>query len=282
MKSKLLQWLAIFLIFELGFLHFMTAQNDYLKTPYLGYLAMSFFLGALIAVFGIYHRQTWGWVVGALAAICSILVFGISRTIGLPGQAVEPWLAPFDLIEAATGGFFILLLFIQPWKGSVPSSDQAIPPIWFRYLLPSLAILSVTALSFSTYQWDVYARVVGYHQHVGSLRAVCNTPVTSFDELESLYGIKISQMNISMMGSIVDVRLMIVDPDKAQALLQNQGALLVNQEALILAPHQHAHSMLKKDKAHIMFFPTMNNTIHSGSMVSLVFGHVRVEPVIIR
>jgi hypothetical protein len=31
-----------------------------------------------------------------------------------------------------------------------------------------------------------------------------------------------------------------------------------------------------------MFFPTMRNTIHSGSEVSLVLGKVRVEPLVIK
>jgi hypothetical protein len=85
-----------------------------------------------------------------------------------------------------------------------------------------------------------------------------------------------------MMENVVDVRLLVVDPDKAQAFLENQGALLVNQEVLILAPHQHTHWKLKKNLPHIMFFPTQNNTIRSGSEVSLVFGRVRVEPIVIK
>ena len=38
-----------------------------------------------------------------------------------------------------------------------------------------------------------------------------------------------------MLDSVVDVRLLIVDPEKAQSLLQHQGALLVNQEVLKLS-----------------------------------------------
>lgn len=282
MKSRTLQWLGMLLIVQIGTLHFLTAQNDYLKIAYLGYLDMSFFLGALIAAFGIYHRQVWGWMVGLFVALASISIFVWGRTLGLPGRAIEPWLYPFGLVGAAVAGLFILLVLAQPWKRIAPGGVQGDVPVWFRTLLPALAVLFVISVSFTTYQWDVFARVVGYHQHVGSLRAVCNTPLTTFDELEKRYGLKLIQMNISMMESIVDVRLMIVDPGKAQSLLQDQSALLVNQEVLVLAPHQHTHWLLKKDTAHIMFFPTLNNTIHSGSEVSLVFGGVRVEPVTIR
>ena len=86
------------------------------------------------------------------------------------------------------------------------------------------------------------------------------------------------------MDSIVDVRLKVVDPDKAQVLLQNQAALLVDQEALGIGA-AYASTMADTKSAtrfYVMFFPTENNTIHTGSEVSLVFGPVRVEPVIVR
>jgi len=81
----------------------------------------------------------------------------------------------------------------------------------------------------------------------------------------------------------VDVRVKIVDPDKAHLILQNQAALLVNQEALILAPHMHSHNStrLKAGKIFGVFFPT-EEKIHVGSEVSLVFGPVRIEPVAVR
>lgn len=85
-----------------------------------------------------------------------------------------------------------------------------------------------------------------------------------------------------MMDSIVDVRLKVVDPAKAKALLMNQAALLVDEQALVLAPHMHHHGDTQRDKIHNMFFPTENKTIQTGSEVSLVFGPVRVEPLIVR
>ncbi len=121
----------------------------------------------------------------------------------------------------------------------------------------------------------------GYH--VGSLDQVIDTPVTSFSELEEQYGVQVSLVATSMMNSIVDVRLKIIDPEKAHMLLQNQAALLVNQQSLVLAPHMHSHNgnRLKAGKVFIIFFPTQQ-VIHAGSEVSLVFGRERVEPVIVR
>jgi hypothetical protein len=123
---------------------------------------------------------------------------------------------------------------------------------------------------------------VGYHQHVASLDAVCNTPVTTFEELEQKYGIQISLVAITAMDGIVDVRLKVVDPAKAHNLLVNQAAILVDQKTLILAPHRHAHWRLVANNPFIMFFPAQNNTVRRGSSVSLVFGRIRVAEVTVQ
>ncbi len=122
-----------------------------------------------------------------------------------------------------------------------------------------------------------------YGHHVGSLAKVCSTPPTTLDELENEYGIQVSLVAISLMNSIVDVRLKVVDPVKAHAILQNQAALLVGQQALILAPHMHSHDAgrLKAGKIFVIFFPT-EQKIQTGSEVSLIFGPVRVAPVVVK
>jgi hypothetical protein len=107
--------------------------------------------------------------------------------------------------------------------------------------------------------------------------------LTSFADLEEKYGVRIALVADSMMGSIVDVRLTVIDPDKAHALLDNQAALLFNQELLILAPHLHSHggNRLKVGKQFNIFFSSAK-VIHPGSNVSLVFGGIRVAPVTVQ
>jgi hypothetical protein len=221
-------------------------------------------------------------VLGLVLAAGSIVGFVLTRTVALPGLAVEPWVYPYGIVGAVAEGLFILLfLAVRPWK-PVPTEVEMVevPRSRLSWLLPATSLILVGVVLFATYEWDTFARQISYHIHVGSLNSVCRTPLTTFDELEEKYGIKIMQMNISMLDSVVDVRLMIVDPEKAQALLQNQAALLIDQEALILAPHQHTHGNFKQGLPHIMFFSTQNSTVHSGSEVSLVLGRVRVEPLI--
>jgi len=282
MKTKLIRWLAIYLILQAGVLNFMMAQDQYEKIQYLGYLAITNAAVTLVSAFLIYHRQRLGWWLGLLVALEAISLYAAARVIALPGQAIEPWLYPYGVVGAVVEGLFILLfIFVQPWRANLRDNEPA-SRIPLTYLLPVLGILLASVVSYGSYRWDRFAYQLGYHVHVGSYSAVCNTPFTTFEELEEKYGIQVSMAALSMMDGIVDVRLKITDPDKAEKLIVNQAALLVDTEYLILAPHHHNHFRLIKDKVHYMFFPTQNGKVYRGAEVSLVIGTVRVEPVIVQ
>lgn len=280
MKSKIFQWLGMILILETGIIHYYTAQSQYDKAGYMGYVYVAFFLVTLISAFGIYHRQVWGWGIGLVLSVNSIIIFFGSRTLGLPGMSVSEWLAPFDIIAASMELLFIVLYLMRPWKVQTLEVSPSVNPR-YRYIFPVAGLFFVISLSVFAYRWNgIVAQAYGHH--VGSVDQVCSTPLTSFAELEDRYGVQVSLVATSMMDSIIDVRLKIIDPEKAQALLKNQAALLVNQQFLVLAPHMHRHGMLRKNKIQVIFFSTQNKTIQTGAEVSLVFGGVRVEPVIVK
>jgi hypothetical protein len=281
MKSRFLHWLAIILILVTGLLHIMTSQAEYEETAYMGYLFAANFFGSLLAAYAIYHRQVWGWMLGLIIAAGSIVGYIYSRTLGMPGMNVEEWFSPYGVVSLAAEIAYVLIFLLRPWKmqmdGPVLSGSH-----WLRYGISTSGLLSIVLIGVVAYQWDVVVKT-NYGHHVGSLTKVCSTPMTLFADLEKNYGVQVSLVATSMMGSIVDVRLKIVDPDKAHVLLQNQAALLVGQQSLILAPHMHSHTgaRLKAGKIFNVFFPTQQ-IITSGSQVSLVFGPIRVEPVLVR
>ncbi len=278
MKYKIIKWLGLVFILEAGFLHYAASQSAYLKAPYLGFLLVGIFLATLIAAFGIYHKQAWGWGIGAMLSIGSLIGYAWNSTFGLPQLAVGPWLYPYAIVASIAETLFLGLVLFRPWKLSempVVSSSH------YGLFLPSIVIM-VAAMAFPTYKWDIYASEVGYHRHVASVEVVCSTPVTSQAELEERYGIQLSLVGMTMLDGVVDVRLKILDPEKADQLLRDQVALLVDQQYLVLAPHAHQHFMLKRNKIHTLFFPTVNKKIHSGSEVSLVFGPVRTESVVVK
>lgn len=276
MKPGLLRWLGIFLILETGLLHLMTAQVEYEEAAYMGYLFAANFFGALIAAFGIHHKQFWGWTLGFVIAVGSVAGYIWSRTLGMPGMEVEEWFTPYGVVALSIEGAFMILCIFRPWK--MIAGDPPLIPPGFTYSLVIAGIFWLAGISTVAHRWDA-AVIQAYGMHVVSLEQALETPEISFATLEDEYGVQVSLAAVSMMDSIVDVRLKIVNPDKAHALLMNQAALLVGEEELILAPHMHSHNggRLKAGKMYIMFFPT-GQIVSSGSRVSLVFGPVRVEP----
>lgn len=285
MKSKIMQWLAIVLSLETGLLHLLTSQGWFLQAPYVGYLFLANFLACLVAAYGIYRQQFWGWALGLVISLGSILGYVWSRTLGLPGTVVEAWFSPVGLVALAVESLFILLMLFRPWR-SLNQSPAAPLPALLRDLLPSAGLLVIVLISFSALQWtsalaDAVSPLDG-HIHPGSLGELCRTPLTSFAQFEEQYGVRVIQVAVSALNSIVDVRFKIVDAKKAHALFDYHAALLVDQQALILAPHMHHHDKLISGGSFVIFFPTQRNTVHTGSSVSLVLGSLRLEPLIVQ
>ena len=241
MKTKILNWFGIVLILEIGILHFITAQAEYEEAAYMGYLFVANFAATLLAAYGIYRRKLWGWILGLFIAVASIAGYAWSRTQGMPGMMVEEWFTPYGIVAMVTEGIFILLILLRPWKittDELPTSYAQKP---LRYIQPLAGVLILVLISTLSFRWDAtFIQSFGYH--VGSLDQVIDTPITSFSELQEQYGVQVSLVATSMMNSIVDVRLKIIDPSKAQMLLKNQAALLVNDQSLVLAPHMHSHT----------------------------------------
>jgi hypothetical protein len=276
MGRKLLHWLGIALILQTGLIHLVTAQRLYELSHYVGYLFVGNFLCSLMAAYGMYRQKTLAWALGAFIAAGSIVGFIWSRTLGLPGMAIEEWIAPYGFFALVLETLFLLLLPLRPWK--IPPASESLAQTKFAF--PTLALVIVILCSLFAWRWDsAVASQILPHKHVGSLDEVCSTPLTSFEEAEQIYGVKITLVATSMMDSVVDVRLKVVDAKKAESLLANQAALLVDQQVLVLAPHMHRHNAIKTGKVFFMFFPTQNKTIRTGSQVSLVFGSVRIAPV---
>ena len=280
MKSKIIYWLAIVLILEVGLLHLLTAQAEFEEAAYMGYLFMANFLGALAAAYGIFRNQLWGWLLGVFVAAGSVAGYIWSRTLGMPGMEVEEWLSPYGIVAMTVEGIFLVLFLFRPWRNYVDSRSFFTGK---AKVFSSLAgVVVIAMIGIFAHQWDT-ATTQAYGYHVGSLEQVRDTPATSYTELEDEYGVQVSLVAVSMMDSIVDVRIKIIDPDKAHTLLQNQAALMVGDQTLILAPHMHSHNTtrLKTGKIFSIFFPTQQ-IVSPGGEISLVFGQVRVEPTVVK
>src|SRR5919202_3854784 len=79
-----LRWAGLLLILACGLLHLLSAPDHLKEATYIGVLFLANCAGALIAAFGIYRDRLWGWILGALVAGGALVMFIVSRLVGLP------------------------------------------------------------------------------------------------------------------------------------------------------------------------------------------------------
>jgi hypothetical protein len=92
---------AIVLIVAVGLAHLRGALPHYRFAPYIGVGFVVNFVGALVAAVGIYRDALWGWLLGIVVAGGALVLYVVSRSVGLPGYevAVGRWFGPLAVIS---------------------------------------------------------------------------------------------------------------------------------------------------------------------------------------
>lgn len=111
---RALKLAAILLIVVVGLTHLIGAPPHYRFAPYIGVGFVVNFIGALVAAVGIYRDVLWGWLLGALVAGGALVMFVVSRSVGLPGfeHAVGRWFGPLAIISFIVEALFVALFFM--------------------------------------------------------------------------------------------------------------------------------------------------------------------------
>ncbi len=107
---RILSWVGITLILTTGLIHVLNAPDSWHEAAYKGGLFAANGLGAVVAAYGIYRGQRrWGWELGLLIAVGSMIGYVASRTVGLPHLPAEPeaWLEPFGVASVIVEGVFV-------------------------------------------------------------------------------------------------------------------------------------------------------------------------------
>lgn len=71
-------------------------------------------IGALVAAFGLYRDALWGWLLGVLVAGGALVLYVISRLVGLPGfeHAVGRWFGPLGIISLIVEALFLAVFLV--------------------------------------------------------------------------------------------------------------------------------------------------------------------------
>lgn len=119
--QRILKVAAVLLIIAVGLAHLRGAPPHYRVAPYIGVGFVVNFIGALVAAVGIYRDALWGWLLGALVAGGALVMYVISRLVGLPGYefAVGRWFGPLGIVSLIVEALFIavFLLWLSTRRG---------------------------------------------------------------------------------------------------------------------------------------------------------------------
>jgi hypothetical protein len=138
--------------------------------------------------------------------------------------------------------------------------------------------------------WTLY-RPAGLHG--GTLAGVHSiaTRVISTRTLEQRYGIRITLVGITNLGSMVELRFKVLDRDKALQLLSGNGhaampmMMLAGTTKMLEKPHMmhEKHGIDMKPRGmNFIYYPNGSGILKSGDKVSLTFGNVQVTPVTVQ
>jgi hypothetical protein len=279
MKFRILQWLGLMLILQTGLVHLYLVPETFAEATYEGLLFLANTIGAAVAVYGIYRGKIWGWNLGVLIAAGSIVAYIVSRTVGMPGMKIEDWSNPLGVGSLVVESAFLAVCLLlnpkinlasshSPASGVMPAAEI---PIASRYLIPALSLVTLLLALLFTYQWNAH--------RPGAV-------LISQQDLKEKYGLQVTLLGVTAMDGMIDLRLKVLDADKASQLLEGHAkmpALIVEngeEEAVNSARMSRHGSLLKTGGVYIAFFPNPRHEIQSGTPVSVVFGEFRLAPVV--
>lgn len=112
-SHALITGLAIAAVVVVGLIHFVDTPDNYSEAAYKGILFALNGAGALVAAFGMLRRQSWGWWLALLVSGGALVMYVVSRTIGLPGLGVDDeWFEPMGvlslIVEASVVALFLM------------------------------------------------------------------------------------------------------------------------------------------------------------------------------
>jgi hypothetical protein len=126
-SQSLIVGAAIVLILVTGLIHLVEGPDQLSDAAYVGVLFFLNAAGAALAAIGIYRGvQTWGWGLGLFVAGGALLMYIISRTVGLPGLEVEPWFEPIGVLSMIVESLFVLLSIVYLMRFAKPRTRTAL------------------------------------------------------------------------------------------------------------------------------------------------------------
>jgi len=142
-----------------------------------------------------------------------------------------------------------------------------------KFLL--LAIILVVLLTLGLY---------GYNAFRASQPPQAGTVTITQGVLEENYGLRVQLVAVTAAGGLVDLRLQIVDADKAKALLEdptNLPALKVGDDVVLRTSEAAAEQdiQFENGKSIFVMYPNTGDVLKPGDPVNIIFGDLQLEAI---
>ena len=138
-----------------------------------------------------------------------------------------------------------------------------------------LAIILVILFALGLYGYNAFGSF--QNPHAGPAKITQAT-------LEDQYGLRVQLLAVTAAGGLVDLRLQIVDAEKAKALLDdsaNLPALLVGDDVVLRTSENAAAQDIQFEdgKSIFVMFPNTGNILKPGALVNIIFGDFQLEAI---
>jgi len=142
-----------------------------------------------------------------------------------------------------------------------------------KYFLIGIILIILVALG--TY---------GYNAFRGTQPSHAGSATITQADLEAEYGLRVQLVAVTAAGGLVDLRLQIVDAEKAKAFLDegaNLPALQVGEDIVLWTSVDAAEQdiQFENGKSIFVMFPNSGNALKSGDPVTILFGDLQLEPI---
>jgi len=145
-----------------------------------------------------------------------------------------------------------------------------------KYLIPAIILLIVLLVSLFAYR------------SLNRGPVVTSSEMTEISQsiLEEKYGLHVNLIAVTAVGGLVDVRLKIVNGEKAKSLLQDPAffpALWIadNNVTLNVPEDTKAQEIQFKDNSNLfLIYPNVGSAVKPGTPVTIVFDDLQVEPIL--
>ncbi len=144
-----------------------------------------------------------------------------------------------------------------------------------KYLLFAIILVTLLALGF-----------YGYNAFRTSRAASSQPGIVSITQsaLEEDYGLRVQLVAVTAAGGLVDLRLQIVDAEKAEAFLSDSAnipALRVGDGAILRTSEDAAEQDIQFEdgKSIFMLFPNTGNVLKPSDPVNIIFGNLQLETI---